>query len=98
MARRKGKAKRILDYAAPEVPLAQPGIWSCRGTLILAAIVLTWFVFFAYAGRMWAAALYRLVAELPGLLAWLGAMLGVGAVLLRCFRLRGVITAIALGI
>jgi hypothetical protein len=59
-------------------PAPAPGIWERRGTLLLVATALFLFVFFAYAGSAWAAALYRLLTDGPVLLLWLGAMVGLG--------------------
>src|SRR5882672_6688557 len=82
--------------------LVGPGAWERRGAVILGCACLFLFVFFAYAGRFWADALHRLLFELPVLIAWLAAMLGVGSLLYRCFTVRGqpgsFATSAALGI
>ena len=70
-------------------PARAPGMWERRGTPLLAATALFLFVFFAYAGSAWAAALYRLLTDGPLLLVWMGAMVGLGKWVSRLFASRG---------
>jgi hypothetical protein len=88
MARPTGKRSRSREVHVDAAPPSPPSLWARRGTLIIACLALFLFVYFACAGHMWAAALYRLLTELPLLAAWLGAMLGVGTLIYRCFGVR----------
>ena len=96
-------SKRVASKhrASLEVSTSIP-FWERRGTLLLAAGMMFTFVFFAYAGQSWAAAMYRLFTDGPLLLLWLAAMLGAGRWLAKLFGFRdqspGFATMAALGI
>ena len=78
-----------------------------RGVALACGAVLFLVCLLAYAGASWAVVLYQLAADGPLLAAWLLSSLGLGAALLRAFRLRGddnlpglltMVTSIALGL
>jgi hypothetical protein len=88
MARPTGKRSRSREVHADVAAPSPPSLWARRGTLIFACLALFLFVYFAYAGHAWVAALDRLLTELPLLAAWLGAMFGVGTLIYRCLGVR----------
>ncbi len=85
MSKRKRNPTAKLDYAGTATRSPAREVLVTRWWIVLSAMVLFLFVFFAYAGDRAGVAFYRLLTDGVALLIWLVAMIGAGIWILKAW-------------